>query len=125
MPFIADRVLDLGLNVLDTEATHIYICSSEPATFAAATTTAALGSRNFGAGGCFGAPSARTPSGRRVTSTAITDGSVTGTGTATHWAVTDNTNSRLLATGNLSASQAVTSGNTFTLGAFDIGIPGA
>jgi hypothetical protein len=26
MPTVGDRVLDLGLNVLDTEATHIYIC---------------------------------------------------------------------------------------------------
>jgi hypothetical protein len=32
-------------------------------------------------------------------------------------------NSRLLATGSLTASQAVTSGNTFTLTSFDIGIP--
>jgi len=28
-----------------------------------------------------------------------------------------------LATGSLTASQAVTSGNTFTLGAFTVGIP--
>ena len=125
MPFIADRVLDLGLNVLDTEATHIYVCNAEPATFTAATTTNALGNKNFGAGGCFGAPAARTPSGRRVSSIAVTDGSVTGTGTASHWAVVDTANSRLLATGSLAASQAVTSGNTFTLASFDIGIPGA
>ena len=31
------RVLDSGLNVLDTEATHIYICSAEPMTYAQAT----------------------------------------------------------------------------------------
>jgi hypothetical protein len=60
-----------------------------------------------------------------VTIAAITDGIVTATGTATHWAITDTANSRLLATGSLSASQVVTNGNMFTLGAFDIGIPGA
>ena len=48
-----------------------------------------------------------------------------GTGTATHHAVSDTVNSRLLATGSLSASHVVTSANTFTLAAFDIGIPGA
>lgn len=122
MPFIADRVLDFGLNVLDTEANRLDICSSEPATYAAATTTASLGNRTSLA---IGAPAARSPSGRRVTVAAISDGTVTGTGTATHWAVVDTVNSRLLATGALASSQAVTSGNTFTLAAFDIGIPGA
>lgn len=125
MPSVADRVLDLGLTVLDTEATHIYVCSSEPATFTAATTTAALGNKNFGAGGCFGAPSARAPSGRKVSSVAITDGSVTADGTAGFWAVVDSANSRLLATGALAATQVLTSGNTFALPSFDIGIPGA
>jgi hypothetical protein len=56
---------------------------------------------------------------------AVTDGSVTATQTAGWWSITDNTNSRLLATGTLSATQAVTSGNIFTLGAFDIRLPGA
>lgn len=131
MPSIADRVLDLGLNVLDTEATHVYICSAEPTTYAAAiganngTTQFGLGNKNFGAGAVFGSPVARTPSGRKVTSAAITDGSVTTTGTAAAYAIVDSANSRLLATGTLAASQSVTSGNTFTLAAFDVGIPGA
>lgn len=122
MPFIADRVLDLGLNVLDIEANRLDICSSEPTTFAAATGAASLGNKTSLS---IGAPAARAPSGRRVTVAAITDGTVTATGTATHYAIVDTVNSRLLATGSLSASQAVTSGNTFTLAAFDIGIPGA
>lgn len=121
---VADRVLDLGLNVLDTEATHIYICSSEPTTFTGASSTVALGTKNFGAGAAFGSPAAGSPNGRKVTSAAITDGSVTVTGTATNWAVTDNTNSRLLAVGSLSASQSVTATNSFTLAAFDIRLPG-
>lgn len=126
MPTVQDRVLDLGLNVLDTEATHLYIDgTSEPTTFTAATSTNALGNKNFGAGAVTGSPAAGSPNGRKVTTAAITDGSVTGTGTAAYWAITDNTNSRLLATGTLSASQAVTSGNTFTLPAFDIRLPGA
>ena len=122
MAFIADRVLDLGLNVLSTEANRLDICSSEPADFTAATTTASLGNKTSLS---VGNPEARTPDGRKVTVAQITDGVVDGTGTATHYAIVDTVNSRLLATGSLSDSQAVTSGNTFTLAAFDIGIPGA
>jgi uncharacterized membrane protein YebE (DUF533 family) len=126
MPTVADRVLDLGLNVLDTEATHIYINSTaEATTYTQATSTNALGNNNFGAGAVCGSPAAGSPNGRKVTTAAVTAGSVTATGTAAYWAITDNTNSRLLATGTLSASQSVTSGNTFTLGAFDLRLPGA
>lgn len=120
MPYLNPRVLDLGLNVLDTEATHLHICSSEPASFAAVAGVT-LGNKSALS---IGAPADATPSGRKVTVAAITDGSVTATGTASHWAITDTTNSRLLAAGTLSASQAVTSGNTFTTGAFDVTLPG-
>lgn len=122
MAFIADRVFDNGLTILDTEANRLDICTAEPATYAAATSTNTLGNKTSLS---VGAPADRSPTGRKVTVAAITDGTVTGSGTATHWAITDTVNSRLLATGALSASQAVTSGNTFTLGAFDIGIPDA
>jgi hypothetical protein len=122
MPFINDRVFDVGLTVLDTEANRLDICSLEPVTYASATSTHTLGNKTSPT---VAAPDDRTPSGRRVTVSAITDGTVTGTNTATHWALTDTANSRLLATGALSAPQAVTNGNTFTLGAFDIGIPDA
>jgi hypothetical protein len=121
---LADRVLDLGLNVLDSEADKIFICSQEPTTYTEASSTYALGNKTFSAGGAFGAPAAGSPNGRKVSSTAITDGSVTGTGTAAKWAVVDSANSRLLADGSLAASQAVTSGNTFSLPSFDIRIPG-
>lgn len=122
---VEPRVLDLGLNVLDTEATHIYICNAEPTTFTGASSTNALGSKNFGAGAAFGAPAnGGASNSRKVSSTAITDGAVTATGTATHWVVTDNANSRLLAVGSLAASQAVTNGNTFTLASFDIQLAG-
>jgi hypothetical protein len=120
MALIGDRVLDLGLNVLDTEATTLHICSAEPASWAN------VGTMTLGnAAVTIGAPAARTPSGRKVTIAAIASGSVTASGTATHYAVVDTGNARLLAASSLSASQVVTSGNTFTLAAFDIGIPGA
>lgn len=121
---VGPRVLDLGLNVLDTETTHIYVCSAEPTDFANVSSVA-LGNKNFGAGNCFGSPAnGSTTDSRKVTSAAVTDGSITASGTATHWAAVDVTNSRLNATGPLPASVAVVSGNQFTLGAFDIELPG-
>lgn len=123
MPTLGDRVYDNGLTVLDTEANAIYICSSEPATYTAATTTAALGNATGAAFNGIGVPSAGSPNGRQVTVNAITSGTVTATGTATHFAIVDTVNSRLLATQALSASQAVTNGNTFSLTSFTIRIP--
>lgn len=120
---LEDRVLDLGLNVLDLESTHIILCSSEPTTYAQATTTFLLGFKNFGAGAAFGSPAAGSPNGRKVSSVAVTDGTITTSGTASWWAVTDNTNSRFHAHGTISAAQVVTSGNTFSLTSFDIRIP--
>lgn len=122
MPFVNDRVMDLGLNVLDTEANRLDICTLEPATFTAATVTNTLGNKTSLS---VGVPGDGTPNGRKVTVTGITDGNVTANGTASHWAITDTVNSRLLATGSLSATQVVTSGNVFTLAAFDIRIPDA
>lgn len=122
MPTISDRVFDNGLTVLDTEANAVHICSAEPATYAAATTTVSLGSS---ASAAFGAPQDNSGAGggREVVMAAITDGSVTADGTATHFAVVDTVNSRLLVTGALTASQAVTNGNDFSLGAITVGLP--
>jgi hypothetical protein len=120
MATLNDRVFDNGLTVLDTEANAIHITSSEAASYADATSTLTLGNSTSLS---IGAPQDRTGGGREVVVAAITDGSVTGTGTATHYAIVDTGNSRLLATGSLTASQAVTSGNTFTLSSVAIGIP--
>jgi len=120
MATLNDRVFDNGLTVLDTEANRIDITSQEATTYADATSTSTLGNSTSLS---IGAPADRAGGGREVTVAAITDGSVTGTGTATHYAIVDTVNSRLLATGSLSASQAVTSGNTFTLSSVAIGIP--
>jgi len=120
MATLADRVYDNGLTVLDTEANRIDITSQEATTYTEATSTYTLGNSTSLS---IGAPTDGDTSGRKVTAAAISDGSVSSTGTATHFAVVDTSNSRLLATGSLSASQSVTSGNTFTLAAFDIEIP--
>ena len=120
MASLADRVLDQGLNILDTEANKITITSQESTTYASANSTHALGASTSLS---IGSPADRSGGGREVTVSAITDGSVSSSGTATHYAILDTSNSRLLATGSLASSQSVTSGNSFTLATFTIGIP--
>lgn len=123
MAFINDYVLDAALTKLDTESSHLTICSQEPVTYSGAMITYMLG---YKSGISVGAPEDRSPNGRKVIVAAITDGTVNTTGTASHWAIVDAGGSgRLLSTGSLAASQVVTSGNIFTTSAFDIGIPDA
>ena len=114
-----DEVFDSGLDWIDTNALRLDICSQDPATYAEATSTYSLGNKTSLNPN---APADRSGGGREVVIPAITDGSVTATGTATHWALTNGSDS-LIATGALSSSQGVTSGNTFTLTEFAIGIP--
>jgi hypothetical protein len=120
MATLNNRVFDSGLTVLDTEANRLDITSQEATTYAGATSTYTLGNSTSLS---IAAPSDRAGGGREVVVAAISGGSVTGTGTVTHYAVVDTVNSRLLATGSLTESQVVTSGSTFTLGSFTIGIP--
>jgi len=117
MAYINDEIFDGGLDYADTNGTRIDITSQEATTYAEATSTYTLGNDTVNTG----APEAGAVDGRRVIVPAITAGSVTGTGTADTWALTNGSN-ELLATGDLSSSQAVTSGNTFTLDAISITI---
>jgi hypothetical protein len=116
---LGDRVLDLGLNVLDTEATHVYVTTSRAEDYAQATTAYALGFKSFSAGALFASPAAGSP-GRKVASVAVTAGTVSASGLAHHWAVVDAGNSRLLAAGPLSVTLALTSGQAFDLTSFNI-----
>lgn len=120
MATLNDRVFDNGLTVLDTEANAIHVTSQEATSYTDATSTSTLGNSTSLS---ISAPADRTGGGREVTIAAISDGSITGTGTVTHYAIVDTVNSRLLVTGSLSASQSVTTGNTFSLASFTIGIP--
>jgi len=115
MAFINDEVFDQGLDWADTNGTRIDIVSTDPGGTYATVTSNTLGNDTVNTG----ATENGDTDGRKVVVPAITAGSVTGTGTATHWALTNGTDT-VVASGALSASQAVTSGNTFTLGAIDI-----
>ena len=123
MAYMNDLLFDLILQEIETSGTRLDICSQEPATYAEATSTYTLGNKT---GITYTGPADRSPNGRKTTVDAISGGTVTGSNTATHWAISKPTaTTALYATGALSAPQAVTSGNTFSLAAFDIGIPDA
>lgn len=115
---LSDEVLDQGLDYADTNGTRVDICSQSPANYTEATSTYTLGNAVVNTG----ATQDGDTSGRKVTVPSVTGASVTATGTATHVALTDGA-AALVAVTPLSASQAVTSGNTFDLTAWDIEIP--
>lgn len=117
--YLHDDVFDNGLSAL-ANAENLYICSTQPTNFTEASVTYKLGTK---ASPSIGAPGDGTPNGRKVTVAAINDGIVDANGTAAYYALCDNSASKLLATGDLSNPQAVTTPNTFTLTAFDIRIP--
>jgi len=114
MGYVNDEVRDQGLDYADANGTRIDICSQEPTTYTEATSTYTLGNETVNTT----APKNGAASGRAVGVPAVNGASITGTGTATHWALTDGS-AVLIATGALSSSQLVTSGNTFNLAAFD------
>ena len=121
MAALTDVVLDGALNILTSNGDRIDLCSSEPTTYSGISSVS-LG--NF-TSLSIGSAADRSGGGREVTVAAITSasaGSITGTGTATHYVISNGSDA-LYATGALSASQSVTTGNTFTLAAFTIGIP--
>ena len=116
--FIADNAFDNGLTYIDSNGETLYITSQVATTYAEANSTYKLGTKTSIT---IGVPEAGATDGRRVIVSAITDGTVDSTGTATHWAVCkDSPTSELLATGPLTSSQAVTASNTFTTDALSI-----
>jgi len=117
MVFINDEVFDSGLDYADTTGIRLHIVSTDPTDTYATVTGNQLAIEVTGPG----VTTDGAIDGRRVIVPAITAGSITATGTASHWAVTDNS-SIVVASGALSATQAVTSGNSFTLDAVSITI---
>lgn len=123
MALIADGAFDAALNYIKNGLDRLDICTQQPADATAARTNPAggnsLGNEVISSANTTG-PQVGDVDGRELQINAIDDGDVTATGTATHWAISNST--VLLASGTLQSSQAVTSGNKFTLGVFDITI---
>jgi hypothetical protein len=115
-----DRVFDNGLSVLDTEVNKIVLCSAIPTTFTQANVTYMLA---YKTSYDVGAPADRGAGGREVTCPAVSGGAIDANGTATHYALIDTVNQRLLAAQALSAPVVLATGNTWSCAAFKQGIP--
>lgn len=125
MAFIHDDAFDAGLDYLRTNVENFYLCSAEPTTFAQASTDPGSGGYKLGtkASPTISSSGPGSPTGRKLT-VSVTGGAIGYSGTAIAWAITDNSASKLLATG-LCTSQAVTNGNTFDYSGSDITITDA
>lgn len=114
-----DLVLDAALSYIDANTETLHILKADPGVVWANIATHGIGNK--------ATPTINVPedatSGRKIVVPAITDGTVTATDTATHFALTDDTGTEILVSQALSASQAVISGNTFTLTEIEINIP--
>lgn len=121
MAYIHTDILDAAASYISANTENLYINYTQEAT----TYTEAQSTYNCGnkATPSFTGPAAGDVSGRKITIDAITDGSVTSTQLAGWWSLTDNSLTKLLVAGALASTQNVTSGNTFTLTAFDVEFP--
>ena len=120
MAYLADEVLDNGLSYLTTYTENIYICNADPGGTWANIASYAIGSKSSPT---VASPSDRTAGGREVVISAFTDGSATATDDATHYAITDDSATKILASSTLSSTLSVTSSGSFGLESFAIGIP--
>ena len=112
-------IYDTGISQLTTVVETLFICSSQPTTYAEAV-AATLGSK---AAPAITGPKDKAGGGREVTVGAISDGAVTVNGTAAYFALVDDSASKMLVSQALSASQSVTAGNPFTTTSHKVGIP--
>lgn len=120
MAALHNDVFDNGLSVIDGNSENLYLLSADPGLVWENIATYTLGLKAVPS---IAAPSDRAGGGREVIVSAIIDGAVTATGTATHFALTDDSASKILVSGSIAASQVVTTGNVFTLTEFTVGIP--
>ena len=115
---IADAVFDAALNYLETNGTYLYITNQ-------AATVGSTDVFDYACGletGCTYTGPENHTSGRKTTLDAITDGDVTSSTDATHFAISTSDTVALVVQ-ELASSQGVTSGNKFTLTAVIIAIP--
>ena len=122
MAYINDDVLDAACDYIGDNTENLYITddTAAPDTFTKASDTYKCGVK---ASPGFTGPANGDVSGRKITCDAISDGTISSTATAKYFALTDDSDSMLLLYEELDSTQSVTSGNTFSLTAFDIEFP--
>ena len=123
--FVPDATIDAMLDVIADNVDRIDICSTQPTTYAQATSTYSLGNATVTAGAGSGDWTLANgdTSGRKLTLAEQTGVSIGASGTAAHIAGTNGTDTLYFVT--TCTSQAVTSGNTATIQTFDIEIQDA
>lgn len=117
--FVHDDVLDGALNVIKNNCTRMTLCSAEPTTYTEGNATYALADATMSSTDFTLADG--DASGRKVTVSAKNGVTVDDSGTSTHVALLDVSNSKLLYV-TTHSSQALTAGNTANIGAWDIEI---
>lgn len=123
--FVPDSTIDGFLDTIADNVDRIDICSTQPTNYTEATSTYSLGNVAVTAGDGNGdwTIADGDVSGRKLTLSQQTGVSIGTTGTAQHIAGTDG--AAVLYFVTTITSQAVTSGNTATINAFDIEIADA
>lgn len=116
---VNSTVLDQALNYIKNNVTKMVVCNAQPTTYTEGNATFALAPVTMASGDF--TVQAGVTSGRRVTTAAKSAVSVATSGTATHVALLDVTNTALLYV-TTCTSQALTSGNTVTIPSWNIEI---
>lgn len=111
-------VLDAALNYVKTNATRECVCSAQPTTYAEATSTYALADVDIDSSD-FTGPTTGDTSGRKLTVNAQNNVPIDTTGSATHVALVDVNNSKLLYV-TTCTTKALTAGDQVNIPAWDI-----
>lgn len=116
---IHDDVLDGALNIVKNNATRQVVCSAEPTTYTEANSTFALADVTMASGDFTNANG--DTSGRKTTVAAKSSVLIDGSGTATHVALLDVANTKVLAVTTCTSQGLTANGsNTVNFPAWDI-----
>ena len=120
---VTDAVLDAALDHVADAGDRLFVCSSEPTNYTEASSTYMLAQHTMteGDGGGDYTIANGDTSGRKLTVSQQADISITNSGTAGHVCIADSVGTVLLIV-TTCTSQALTSGNTVTVPAFDMEI---
>jgi len=113
--FQIDAMLDAALSYVSSNANEYYVCTTQPTTRAEAITNSVVAAQTPGYTG----PADGDTNGRKLTVNALTDVSITADGTVQHLALCSGTTLIYVTT---TTSQAVSSGGTVSVPAWDIEI---
>ena len=120
-----DDVLDALLNEIADNVTRLFVCSSQPTTYQEASADFMLAEKTLTPGNGNGVftNADGDSSGRKSTVAAQAIAAASASGTATHIALADSANSKLLYVTTTGSNYSVTSGQPVNVNAFKITVP--